>query len=133
MPLPLRGTWVADSAKELVSMMHKVYSKLELSEVTCIVVTIGRCEDIAKFREETEFSGEIYVDADLHTPRCYSTMKLRNGQEYLLDPKTSEFLPSTAEAAARANENGFADGGYGNDDSPYTGDVFQVINLVSVF
>jgi hypothetical protein len=36
------------------------------------------------------------------------------------------FLQSTLLAAERAEKGGYTDGGYGTEESPYTGDVLQV-------
>ena len=118
--------------KEQISELKRIQPNLEKHGLSAGVITVGKFEDIPRFRAETQFTGEVYVDASLFAPECYKTMKLGNGAQYLFAPESTDgsterqFLPETQEAAVRAAEGGFEDGGYGSDDSPYTGDTLQV-------
>lgn len=131
-------------------MIEDIIKHLEDTQIVAIVVTIGNYKDIPRFREETSFSGEIYVDEDPHNPRCYKTLDLANGGQYLFDPviicqqifirfnnffqatNNTEFLPSTKQAAIRAAARGIVDGGYGDGTNPYTGDILQVTSIRSI-
>lgn len=99
-------------------------------EVTTIIVSIGCYTDIPKFREETGFTGEIYVDKDLLAPKCFQLLRFENGKHVLFDPIESENIrPQTIEAANRSSVC-LPDGGYGDDVNPYKGDVFQVSHFM---
>ena len=117
--------------KEQVSELNKIQPMLLKEGITAGIITVGKYEDIPKFKKEHGFKGEVYVDSELFSPECYKRMKLGNGMEYLFakdDSKDSaqNFRPETQEAAVRAVGKGFQDGGYGTPDSEYTGDTLQV-------
>lgn len=122
--------------REQVSELKKIQPKLLKYGLAVGVITVGKYQDIPKFKQEHNFSGEVYVDSSLFYPECYKTMKLGNGMQYLFamddckpqsnDGKPGEFLAETQEAAVRAVGKGFADGGYGSPDSEFTGDTLQV-------
>lgn len=122
--------------REQVSELKKIQPKLVKQGLAVGIITVGKFEDIAKFKQENGFTGEVYVDSSLFYPECYKTMKLGNGMQYLFakddskapnsDGSPGQFLPETQEAAARAVGKGFSDGGYGTPDSEFTGDTLQV-------
>jgi hypothetical protein len=99
------------------------------AHIDTLIVTIGRYTDIPKFRAETGFTGEIYVDTDLLTAKCYQLLKFENGKQVLFkdfeNASPSELTAGTREAALRAS-SALPDGGYGDADGPYSGDVFQI-------
>lgn len=120
--------------KEQVAELKKIHPLLSKQKLSVGVITVGKYEDIPKFKLENDFNGEVYVDTNLFTPECYKIMKLGNGMDYLFEKDASkdssgtrEFLPETKEAAIRAEANGFKDGGYGTPDSEFTGDTLQVM------
>jgi hypothetical protein len=116
--------------KEQMAELKKTLPTLTQNGLTAGVITVGKFEDIPKFKAESGFTGEVYVDSNLFTPECYKIMKLANGMEYLFakdgSQESREFLPDTQEAAARAEAKGFKDGGFGSPDSEFTGDTLQV-------
>lgn len=73
--------------------------------------------------------GEIYVDADLTSQRCYKLLKFASGPQCLFVEHSDQkvMLPETLEAAKRASA--FSDGGYGSGENPFTGDILQVTSL----
>lgn len=89
--------------KEQVQLLEQCQSTvLNNGDISSIIVTIGRFQDIPKFRKETEFTGEIYVDTDLHHPKCYRLLKFENGEKVLFQESTKNdknevksLLPST--------------------------------------
>ena len=114
--------------KEQVAALEFSSDKLD-NEIVSIVITVGRYNDIPKFRIETGFTGEIYVDSDLYNPTCYSRMKLNNGPSYLFesninsdtntvtdtnkdDNNQQTIRIETMKSAERATKNGFTNGGY---------------------
>lgn len=122
--------------KEQVSELKKIQPTLIERGISVGIVTVGKFEDILRFKEENSFDGEVYVDSSLFHPDCYKTMKLANGLQYLMahdDSKSdgdgkeaNAILPETLKAAGRAVEKGFQDGGFGSADSEFTGDTLQV-------
>jgi hypothetical protein len=116
--------------KEQVAELLHILPKLNEQGISAGIITVGRYEDIPRFKQENKFSGEVYVDSSLMAPECYKIMRLPNGPQFLFDlsnsKSPSDFLPETQAAALRSAAKGFSDGGYGNDESEYTGDVLQV-------
>jgi hypothetical protein len=120
-----------------VSELKKIQPDLLRQGILVGIITVGKFEDIARFKLENNFDGEVYVDADLLAPQCYKTMKLANGLQYLFahddsktqgeEPKAPEYLPETQNAAIRAVGKGFQDGGFESADSQFTGDTLQVV------
>lgn len=95
-------------------------------DIQTVIVSIGNYKDIPRFREETGFAGEIYVDTDLMSPKCFQLLRFENGKHVLFqDPEGTQIHPRTIEAAQRSSVS-LPDGGYGLDDNPYTGDTLQV-------
>ncbi len=127
--------------REQVHALQKTFANLQDASVMAIVITMGRYQDISRFQSETGFMGEIYVDASLEAPEWYQVMRLGRGKSLLFadtDSSTSTsgddsieeegvLREETMQAALRVGDS-FVDGGYPNplDDSPYTGDLFQV-------
>jgi len=93
--------------------------------VKTVLVSIGTPEQIAKFKSQTAFEGEIYVDPMPDAPAAYKGFGLCGGKQRIFndDGELHWHIQELAEAAAAA---GFEDGGYGSGDVPYTGDIFQV-------
>ena len=113
--------------KEQVLLLEKCRADyLAGAAVDTIIVSIGRYEDIPQFRKETDFAGEIYVDTDLESPKCFQLLQFESGKHVLFaDAEGKEILPSTLQAAQRSSVC-LPDGGYGSDAGPYTGNVLQV-------
>lgn len=113
--------------KEQVLLLEMCRDKyLHSSDVVTIIVTIGRYQDIPVFRAETGFTGEIYVDTDLNSPKCYQLMRFHSGAKVLFqDAAMKELRADTSEAAKRSTVT-LPDGGYGDGEVPFTGDVLQV-------
>lgn len=122
--------------KEQVSELKKIQPTLIERGISVGIITVGKYEDIPRFKSENDFDGEVYVDSSLFLPECYKTMKLANGLQYLMahdDSKSDgvgeqakSILPETLKAAGRATEKGFQDGGFGSAESEFTGDTLQV-------
>lgn len=114
--------------KEQVSQLQVIEPQLTKLAIFSVVITVGRYEDIPRFRSETKFTGEIYVDSSLFSLQCYALMKLPTGDNTLFTEELGEkvFHKSTVEAGKRVSAQAFNDGGYGNDDSIYTGDILQI-------
>lgn len=69
--------------KEQAAMLEKIRISLLKKDVQVIIITIGRHQDIPRFREETKFKGEIFVDATLEHPAAFELMRLANGAQCL--------------------------------------------------
>ena len=128
--------------KEQVSALQQAMSKLAEEDVSCLVITIGYYQDIPKFRAETGFQGEIYVDEFLVNPSTYRLLKSNHGREFLLIP-SGELRNDCKAAGERASGAGFTNGGYpvvatnsgGNitEENPYSGDIFQVSFVILIY
>ena len=127
--------------KEQVAALRSIEKDLLKNDIVPIVITIGKYQHIPKFKEETKFEGEVYVDEKLTGARCYEVVKLHTGEDNLfaaLDDdnnnsaeeqnKERPFRKETLIASDRATKAGFTNGGYGDDATGelYTGDVLQV-------
>ena len=62
------------------------------------MVWFGVPQQIAKFRKETTFDGEIYVDPQPDLPVAYKGFKLCGGRERLLDSNVLQALGTTTTA-----------------------------------
>jgi len=93
--------------------------------VEVVLVSIGTAAQIAQFKAETGFDGEVYVDPRPDFPVAYKGFKLTQGKQMFFNENGAP-RPHFVSAAAAAIEQGFIDGGYPSADSPYTGDVWQV-------
>ena len=73
-------------------------------------------------------TGEIYVDADLQKPSCFSLFNLAHGERCLFvdGSERTVYRPDTLHAAERALGGGFQNGGYGDAEGCYAGDTLQV-------
>lgn len=112
--------------KDQVALLEQELLKLKLREAdtSCIIITIGKYEDIPKFRQEVSFSGEIYVDSNMDKPECFDILNLKRGEDVLFEKGSKRVVRGeTVAAAARVS---FSDGGYGTAENPYTGDILQV-------
>ncbi len=69
--------------KEQTALLENIRKDLLKKSVESVIVTIGKYEDIPRFRSETKFQGEIYVDSTLDHPSCYELMRLANGKHCL--------------------------------------------------
>ncbi len=114
--------------KQQAVAMERIRKNLEENDVGVIVVAIGTPEQIPKFRAETGFAGDIWVDKDPDRPLSYRLMQLKRGT-------VEEIIyPEGARAAAEvATKDGFVDGGYASatlnaitQTNDYTGDILQV-------
>jgi len=93
--------------------------------VEVILVSIGTPSQIAQFKVETGFDGEVYVDPRPDYPVAYSGFKLSRGRGLFFDDDgaTRPYVVSRGQAALDA---GHVDGGYPNGESAFTGDIWQV-------
>lgn len=120
--------------KEQVAALKQVESIVADAGVTVIVITNGNYEDIPRFKEETGFMGEVYVDTTLLKPITHNAVKLKNGKEFLFAPNSDNFLETVVAASNRAASKGFNSGGYASTpDSPWTGDTVQVNSNINEF
>lgn len=95
--------------KEQTNMLEKVQAQLNSSDVVSMIITIGSYSDIPKFRAETGFTGEIYVDTNLTAPVCYNMLNLKHGREVLFKDGGDTFHAETVQAGERAKD--FSNGG----------------------
>ncbi len=96
--------------KEQTNMLEKVQDQLNSSDIVSMIITIGKFSDIPKFRSETGFTGEIYVDKELDSPLCYRMMSLKHGRQVLLKDDGQSMREETLQAGERAKD--FSNGGY---------------------
>lgn len=113
--------------KEQALLLEKCRSDyLSAADITSIIVTIGKHTDIPRFREETQFGGEIYVDTVLTEPKCFQLLKFENGKHMLFQDIDKAIVLDAVQEASKRSTACLLDGGYGGEEGPYTGDVFQV-------
>ncbi len=71
--------------KEQAAILENIRTSLLKRDVQAIIITIGRYQDIPRFRDETKFKGEIYVDTALDHPVAFELMRLANGAQCLFN------------------------------------------------
>ena len=90
-------------------MLEKVQVQLNSKDVVSMIITIGSSSDIPKFRSETGFTGEIYVDSQLDSPLCYNMLNLKHGREVFYKDGGDTIHAGSLLARERAKD--FSDGG----------------------
>eukprot|EP00756_Hemistasia_phaeocysticola_P041728 Hpha_TRINITY_DN16931_c1_g3::TRINITY_DN16931_c1_g3_i1::g.53439::m.53439 len=78
-----------------------------------VIFSIGRSEDVAKWRSETGWKGELYLDPDPMSPATYRFFAFLRQEDLLGDQRV-------AEAAAAAGAEGYKDW-----PQPWTADIKQ--------
>eukprot|EP00966_Prymnesium_polylepis_P307077 7096353-Prymnesium_polylepis.1 len=116
--------------QQVRALREGVQPFLRTRGVEIVLLAVGTPGQIPKFRADTCWDGEVYVDPRPDAPVAYSGFKLCGGtsaRERMVDG-SGELLPHIQ---ARLDQiNGFVKlppGYYTNDDAtPFTGDIFQI-------
>jgi len=98
--------------------------------VEVVFVAVGTPKQIPKFREDTGWDGEVYVDPRPDAPVAYQGFRLCGGQtaKNRMVDESGELLPhiqarlDKIEGFAKLPKHYYTN----DDDTPFTGDVFQI-------